>query len=97
MAEASARVEERLSGLSRDVVAAALLNCFGMLARLREVESMVRVLQLVSVMVEVSGLMRVCALVCRGVLGGYPGTERVRAGAVVRVLQLVSVMVEVSS
>ncbi|GLI59709.1 hypothetical protein VaNZ11_001566 [Volvox africanus] len=55
MAEASARVESRLASLSPQVTAAALLNCFGLLSRLREVESMVRVLQLVSVLVEALG------------------------------------------
>ncbi|KAG2494047.1 hypothetical protein HYH03_007693 [Edaphochlamys debaryana] len=55
MAEASARVESRLGSLPPEVVAAALLNCFGLLARLRQVESMVRVLQLVSVLVEALG------------------------------------------
>lgn len=47
-------MESRLAALSSEVTAAALLNCFGLLSRLREVESMVRVLQLVSVLVEVS-------------------------------------------
>ncbi|KAG2446721.1 hypothetical protein HYH02_008283 [Chlamydomonas schloesseri] len=55
IAEANARVESRLAALSNEVTAAALLNCFGLLSRLREVESMVRVLQLVSVLVEALG------------------------------------------
>ncbi|KAG2435256.1 hypothetical protein HXX76_007334 [Chlamydomonas incerta] len=55
IAEATARVESRLAALSSEVTAAALLNCFGLLSRLREVESMVRVLQLVSVLVEALG------------------------------------------
>lgn len=54
VALASARVDERIAALGGpDVMAAALHNCFRLLARLEEVENMVRVLQLVSVLVEV--------------------------------------------
>lgn len=52
-ATARARVEERMAALS-DTLAQALAGAFSLLSRLSEVESMVRVLQLVSVLVEVS-------------------------------------------
>ena len=45
-------MESRQAGLA-DVMLAALTGCFELLGRLEEVESMVRVLQLVSVLVEV--------------------------------------------
>lgn len=52
-ATARARVEERMAALS-DTLSQALAGAFSLLSRLSEVESMVRVLQLVSVLVEVS-------------------------------------------
>ncbi|MEW5315516.1 MAG: hypothetical protein WDW38_006938 [Sanguina aurantia] len=53
-ATARARVEERMAALS-DTLSQALAGAFSLLSRLSEVESMVRVLQLVSVLVEVMG------------------------------------------
>ena len=53
-------MEERLTALT-ETMAGSLSNCFVLLERLTEVESMVRVLQLVSVLVEV----RLC---CAGLL-----------------------------
>eukprot|EP00798_Chlamydomonas_sp_ICE-L_P011430 gene11430-17116_t len=54
VAETTARVEGRLSALS-DSMVDALNHCFNLLVRLSEVESMVRALQLVSVLVEAMG------------------------------------------
>ncbi|GAX82609.1 hypothetical protein CEUSTIGMA_g10035.t1 [Chlamydomonas eustigma] len=55
IAETKARVELRVNSLS-ETMSVALGGCFAMLERLVEVESMVRVLQLVSVLVEVMGV-----------------------------------------
>ncbi|KAG1678184.1 hypothetical protein FOA52_016121 [Chlamydomonas sp. UWO 241] len=54
IAETRKRVEQRLQALG-ETMSAALGGCFKLLERLSEVESMVRVLQLVSVLVEVMG------------------------------------------
>jgi len=54
IAETRSRVEARVAALSGSM-SSALNGCFTLLKRLSEVESMVRVLQLVSVLVEVLG------------------------------------------